>query len=204
MRHSLKTPLYPWKTETNLGRSGHTDQKSVCRWIWQTIEEYDWRTGRIRRRRTRIHFVGFLDGQHLTTWVKALRISSMYIQRISAIHIPLRFKGTWTVEKALLDSGATENFLDTRTVHRLRLATHALKEPWYVYNVDGLNNKARQITHSCQLELTYNGKNVTARFWVAWYAYSRYWYAWVMWWICDDCLCNKVDREAARDSACLR
>jgi len=53
----------------------------------------------------------------------------MYIQKHSAIHIPLLFKGTQMVEKALLDSGATENFLDTRTVHRLRLATHTLKEP---------------------------------------------------------------------------
>ena len=64
------------------------------------------------------------------------------------------------VEKALLDSGATENFLNTRTVHRLKLTTHTLKEPQYIYNVDGSNNKAGQITHSCQLELTYSGKNV--------------------------------------------
>jgi len=91
----------------------------------------------------------------------------MYIQRISAIHVPLLFKGTRTVEKALLDSGATENFLDNKTVHRLKLATHALKEPRYIYNVDGSNNKAGQITHSCQLELTYNGKNIQQQFFVS-------------------------------------
>jgi len=45
-------------------------------------------------------------------------------------------------------------------VHRLKLTTHTLKEPRYVYNVDGSNNKAGQITHSCQLELTYGGKNM--------------------------------------------
>ena len=91
----------------------------------------------------------------------------MYIQRISAIHVPLLFKGTQTVEKVLLDSGATENFLDIRTVHRLKLDTHTLKEPRYVYNVDGSNNKAGQITHSCQLELTYGGKNVQQQFFIS-------------------------------------
>jgi len=110
---------------------------------------------------------GFSNGQHLTTWVKALRISSMYIQRISAIHVPLLFKGTRTVKKALLDSGATENFLDTRTVQRLKLTTHILKEPQYIYNIDGSNNKAGQITHSCQLELTYGNKNVRQQFFIS-------------------------------------
>jgi len=91
----------------------------------------------------------------------------MYIQRISAIHVPLLFKGTQTVEKALLDSGTTENFLDTRMVHRLKLATQVLKEPRYIYNVDGSNNKAGQITHSCQLEPIYNGKNVKQQFFIS-------------------------------------
>jgi len=91
----------------------------------------------------------------------------MYIQRISAIHVPLLFKGTQMVEKALLDSGTTENFLNTRTVHRLKLDTYALKEPRYVYNVNGSNNKAGQITHSCQLELMYNGKRVQQQFFVS-------------------------------------
>jgi len=71
------------------------------------------------------------------------------------------------VEKALLDSGATENFLDIRTVHRLKLATHILKEPQYIYNVDRLNNKAGQITHSCQLELTYGSKNMQQQFFIS-------------------------------------
>jgi len=52
-------------------------------------------------------------------------------------------------------------------VHRLKLATHVLKEPQYVYNVDGSNNKAGQITHSCQLELKYNGKNMKQQFFIS-------------------------------------
>jgi hypothetical protein len=81
------------------------------------------------------------------TWVKALRISSMYIQWKSAIHIPLSFKGTWTVEKALLDSGATENFLDRRTVARLKLPTKQLKDPQWIYNMDGCYDYGRTISY---------------------------------------------------------
>jgi hypothetical protein len=91
----------------------------------------------------------------------------MYIQRKSAIHVPLLFKGTRTVEKALLDSGATENFLDKRTVARLKLPIKQLKDPRWVYNVDGSNNKAGQITHECQLKLSYGGKELEQRFFVS-------------------------------------
>jgi hypothetical protein len=91
----------------------------------------------------------------------------MYIQRKLAIHVPLLFKGTRTVEKALLDSGATENFLDRRTVARLKLPVKQLKDPRWVYNVDGSNNKAGQITHECQLKLNYGGKELEQRFFVS-------------------------------------
>src|ERR1700730_15071186 len=99
--------------------------------------------------------------------MKALRISSMHIQWKSAIHVSLLFKGTRTVEKALLDSGAMENFLDRRTVARLKLPVKQLKDPRWVYNVDGSNNKARQITHECQLKLNYGGKELEQRFFVS-------------------------------------
>jgi hypothetical protein len=91
----------------------------------------------------------------------------MYIQWKSAIHVLLLFKGTQTVEKALLDSGATENFLDRRTVARLKLPIKQLKDPRWVYNVDGSNNKAGQIMHECQLKLNYGAKELEQRFFVS-------------------------------------
>ena len=91
----------------------------------------------------------------------------MYIQKKSAVHIPLLFKGTKKVEKALLDSGATENFLDTRTVDCLKLTTYPLNEPQHIYNIDGSNNKAGQITHACNLELTYGEKNTKQQFFIS-------------------------------------
>ena len=62
-------------------------------------------------------------------WVKALKISSMYITRKSAIKVPMYFKGAKRVEMALLDSGATENFLDYRMVQKLKINTTKLPQP---------------------------------------------------------------------------
>jgi len=54
-------------------------------------------------------------------------------------------------EGALLDSGTTENFVDTDTVKRLQLGTTKLNLQRPVYNVDGTENKHGTITHAYNL-----------------------------------------------------
>jgi len=51
-----------------------------------------------------------------------------------------------TDTKALVDSGATENFIDHREVIRLRLGTKKLVRPLLAYNVDDSPNKHGHIT----------------------------------------------------------
>ena len=46
------------------------------------------------------------------------------------------------VEKALLDSGAMENFLDHHTIKRLRIPTQPLEQPIRLTNVDRTTNQA--------------------------------------------------------------
>jgi hypothetical protein len=52
-------------------------------------------------------------------------------------------------------------------VARLKLPIKQLKNPRWVYNVDGSNNKAGQIMHECQLKLNYGGKELEQRFFVS-------------------------------------
>jgi hypothetical protein len=54
-------------------------------------------------------------------------------------------------ESGLLDTGATESFIDHKTVIQLRLGTQKLPIPRPIYNVDGTNNKGGTITHVCHL-----------------------------------------------------
>jgi hypothetical protein len=60
---------------------------------------------------------------------------------------------TSKTEGALIDSGATENFLDPRAVVKLRLPTEELENPRSILNINGTNNKAGQITCKCRLKV---------------------------------------------------
>ena len=60
---------------------------------------------------------------------------------------------TRKTEEALIDSGATECFLDHRTVSWLRLPPEPLKAPRTIHNIDGTHNQAGHITHKCRLKV---------------------------------------------------
>jgi hypothetical protein len=62
---------------------------------------------------------------------------------------------TQKTEFALIDSGATENFINPRTVERLQLPMKQLPHPRIIYNIDGTLNKAGSITHKCQLRVQF-------------------------------------------------
>ena len=58
-------------------------------------------------------------------------------------------------EAALLDSGATENFLDPWMVTKFQLPMQKLWKPQSILNIDGTHNKAGSITRKCQLEVQF-------------------------------------------------
>ena len=77
----------------------------------------------------------------------------MYISEKSSINMPFTFScacGT-AEETALVDSGATENFMDERMVTRLGIGKRPMKQPCRVFNVDGSENKNGMLTHYCVL-----------------------------------------------------
>ena len=58
---------------------------------------------------------------------QASQIRTMYISKeMNCINISFTFDATKVAEKALLDSGATDNFIDQRTVKRLNIPTRRL------------------------------------------------------------------------------
>jgi len=75
------------------------------------------------------------------------------------------FKGK-VEEMALIDSGATANFIDYRTVARLRLRTQKLQQLRSVWNIDGTLNWSGDITHCCNLLISQAGKQERTRFFV--------------------------------------
>jgi hypothetical protein len=66
------------------------------------------------------------------------------------------------VYKALLDSGATENFIDPRMVEKLGIGKIPMINPRTVFNVDGMENQGGQVNHYCVLNVL-QGKKQSAQ-----------------------------------------
>jgi hypothetical protein len=92
--------------------------------------------------------------------MRAYHVSSGENQTIYAF-FPLTTAKHKTQEEGLLDSGATHNFIDIRTVIRLGIGTKRLKNPRTVTNVDGTTNRAGAITRYANLTFSYEGKEQT-------------------------------------------
>ena len=59
---------------------------------------------------------------------------------------------------ALVDSGATENFINIRTAKCWGMPRKTLIKPRPIVNVDGTENKAGAVTEACILEIEHQGK----------------------------------------------
>ena len=64
----------------------------------------------------------------------------------------------------LLDSGATENFINMQFAKELQLPIKRLQQPCPVYNVDGTRNKNGDIKHYTELEMQTGNQRVWLRF----------------------------------------
>ena len=71
-----------------------------------------------------------------------------------------------TNEVALLDSGATENFLDEEVWKRLLIGQFWLPKPLTVHNVDGTKNCTRKIEFYCWLKIHYQERLAWMRFYL--------------------------------------
>ena len=79
----------------------------------------------------------------------------------NSIRIPVHLRTTDTLEEvntnALVDCGATGDFIDEGFVERSKIPTWKLSQPIPVYNVDGSPNEAGSITKVTDMIMTYKG-----------------------------------------------
>ena len=92
----------------------------------------------------------------------------MYITRKSAIHVPftLHTNAKTAEERALLDSGATHNFIDKRMAKRLGIGTRPLTKPRSIINVDGTGNREGTLTKYADLSVSHQGITEVQRFFI--------------------------------------
>jgi hypothetical protein len=80
--------------------------------------------------------------------------------------IPVSFRTSQAMadKSILVDSGATDNFIDPRLIKRLGLGTQKLERPKKIWNIDGTNNKAGLIQDYVDLEVRTGDKEKQMRF----------------------------------------
>jgi hypothetical protein len=82
------------------------------------------------------------------------------------MRIPVSIRASYNMAdiKALVDSGATDNFIHPNFVKRMGLGQRELDKPKNIYNIDDTPNKSGQITHYLSLAVTTAGKTQEMRF----------------------------------------
>jgi hypothetical protein len=68
---------------------------------------------------------------------------------------------------ALVDSGATENFLNLDYARYLRLPIQRLVQPRKLYNVDGTSNQSGNLLYYTDLSVQTGDKRTTMRFFLS-------------------------------------
>ena len=92
----------------------------------------------------------------------------MYIRKLSTLNMNVSFRTSQSKadKSALIDSGATDNFIDEETWKRLGIGRKELARPVTVHNVDGTENKQGKITHYCWLCIVKGEKHMLQRFYI--------------------------------------
>jgi hypothetical protein len=92
----------------------------------------------------------------------------MYLTTQNSINVPICFESSRRTaeKKALVDSGATKNFIDWRLAKELKVQTTLLLHPWKVYNVDRTENKAGVIERHVKLCVQQGNKERVQTFFI--------------------------------------
>jgi hypothetical protein len=90
----------------------------------------------------------------------------MYIMRYHSMQVPVSIHAHYNMAdiKALVDSGATDNFMNPAFAKRMGIGLRTLDKPKNIFNIDNSTNRAGQITHYTTLAVTTAGTTKELRF----------------------------------------
>ena len=99
-------------------------------------------------------------------WIRRTGSDRMYfsIWKSMQLHLFIHLSQKRAETIALLDSGATENFINMQYAKELCLPIKCLHQPWPVYNMDGTRNKNGDIEQYTDLEMQMGNQKVWLRF----------------------------------------
>jgi hypothetical protein len=99
-------------------------------------------------------------------WVRALCCNTVYITRYQSMRVPVLIRTSYFMadKKALVNSGATDNFMHPAFAKRMGLGLQKLPTPKKIFNIDNTSNKSGMITHYLNLNVCTNNHNKEMQF----------------------------------------
>jgi len=99
----------------------------------------------------------FLTGPQLTAMLRAMFPQAAFLPKERSIHATVNLRSLQIVSEvdALIDSGATENFISPAVVEHFSIPTRPLGKPIDIRNVDGTVNKKGKVTSVVNLVLRF-------------------------------------------------
>jgi hypothetical protein len=109
---------------------------------------------------------GFSKHLNPMAWVRALHCNSVYITRYRSMHIPVSIWTSYFMadKQALVDLGATDNFMHLNFAKRMGLGMKLLPNPKKIFNINNTTNKSGMITHYLDLNVITKGIHKEMRF----------------------------------------
>jgi Retroviral aspartyl protease len=100
--------------------------------------------------------------------IRARTTQICHIAKNNTLDVPVIFMSAKKLAayEALLDSGATENFIDPRMVDKLGIGRVPMVNPRMVFNVDGTENQGGQVNHYCVLNILQGRKQSAQVFFI--------------------------------------
>ena len=116
------------------------------------------------------HLFGLETSDHAeeTVYLRATKVHMTYARKIKAIHADLKLLTMQqaTEERALLDSGASENLINKETWKTLGTRTFTLPKPITIYNIDGTENRQGKVMQYCWLKIRKGNEEQRMRFFI--------------------------------------
>jgi hypothetical protein len=110
----------------------------------------------------------FLEGSKYMAMLRALFPQAAFVSRNHSICAPVNLKSSSLTSEidALIDSGATDNFISPAIITLFKIPTQPLEQPQNLRNVNGTPNKIGELTQVIYLTLQYKGSH-TQMFYIA-------------------------------------
>jgi hypothetical protein len=99
-------------------------------------------------------------------WARIFGIKSVYTCKYKSLRIPTLLQSTHSKaeRQVLVDSGATDNFISSKLLKRMKIGKLNLPKPQTIWNIDGTHNKSGHITHFVDLLVRCGDRSKEMRF----------------------------------------